>query len=352
MRRTRHAHHMRERVQVTQEPYNAETPHEALLRDETPVGRFFVRSHFPAPALDARAWRLRIGGAVARPREVTYDALLAMPARELTVALECAGNGRTRMAPKPPGTPWGDLAVACARFRGVPFRDLVGACGIEPGTVEFVFAGADEGEAHGDRVRYERSLTVAHALHEDVLVVTHMGGAPLAPEHGAPVRLLVPGWYGVASVKWLVEARAVKEPFRGFYQAEHYVYHEPRGMDEGPVTTMRVKALVAEPADGARVRAGEPVTLRGRAWSGDAPIARVEVSDDAGRTWHEADVAPAPSPYAWHAWTLRWTPPRPGEWRLLVRATDEAGNAQPLEAPWNALGYGWNRVEALTLYVS
>lgn len=341
-----------QRVPVTQEPYNAETPRDALLEDTTPVGVHFVRNHFSVPRLDASTWRLRIGGSVARPREVSYEELLAMPAKELVVAMECAGNGRTRMSPQPPGTPWGELAVACARFRGVPFCDLVSACGVEPGTVEFVFSGADEGEAHGEHLRYERSLSVERALHEDTLVVTHMDGAPLVPEHGAPVRLLVPGWYGVASVKWLLEARAVTRSFVGFYQAQHYVYRQTRGMREGPVTTMRVKAMVAEPAPGTSVRVGERVTLRGRAWSGDAAIARVEVSDDEGRTWHLAQLETAPSPYAWRAWSFDWQARSPGRAELLVRATDEAGHTQPLDAPWNALGYGYNAAQRIEIQAS
>ncbi len=319
---------------VTREPLNAHTPAAALAERVTPTRAFYVRNHFPMPKVDAASWRLRLPG-----REVALADLRAMPQRSLEVVLECAGNGRTRMSPLPPGTPWGERAVACAGFSGVPLRDLLPP--LPPGTRELLFVGADEGEAHGKSMAYERSLPVERALHPDTLVVLAMNGEPLTPEHGAPARLLVPGWYGMASVKWLVEVRALREPFRGFYQAEHYVYREQRGgAPDAPVTTTRVKSLIAEPREGAQVRVGARVRVAGHAWSGAAAIRKVEVSDDGGRTWSAARLESPASPYAWTPWTFDWTPARPGRIALLARATDAAGNAQPLEAPWNALGYG------------
>jgi DMSO/TMAO reductase YedYZ molybdopterin-dependent catalytic subunit len=245
--------------------------------------------------------------------------------------------------------PWGERAVACATFTGVPLRDAMPR---PPDAVELLFRGADEGEAHGHRMAFERSLPIERALHPDTLVVLAMNGEPLTPEHGAPARLLVPGWYGMASVKWLAEVRALREPFRGFYQAEHYVYRQQRGALDAPVTTMRVKSIIASPAEGARLAAGQAVRVAGHAWSGAAAIRRVEVSDDGGRAWRPATLGKPASPYAWTPWRLDWTPTREGRVTLLSRATDAAGNAQPLEAPWNALGYGNNECGHVTVDVA
>jgi DMSO/TMAO reductase YedYZ molybdopterin-dependent catalytic subunit len=309
-----------------------------MLRERlTPAESFYVRNHFAVPKLDAAAWRLRIDGAVERPRDITIAGLAAV--RELDVVLECAGNGRTRMEPKPGGTPWGDRAVSCGRFAGVPFAALARACGARSDAVEVVFAGAD-----GDGKRaYERSLPLQAALADDVLVATHLNGAPLAPEHGAPARLVVPGWFGMASVKWLVRATFLTRPFEGFYQKDEYV------VDGRPLSLLRVKSLVAPPGE---LRAGTATKLRGWAWSGHAPVARVDVSTDGGRSWTRAEVEPPQGRYAWQAWSLAWTPRAAGEAEVLSRARDEAGNEQPMAPAWNKLGYANNAVARARIVVA
>jgi DMSO/TMAO reductase YedYZ molybdopterin-dependent catalytic subunit len=321
---------------VTHEPLNAHTSEPALREPVTPVGAFFTRNNFAVPRVDRGAWRLPLTGAFAQPRVVTFAEIAAMPSRELEVVLECAGNGRTRMRPVPEGTPWGDRAVGCARFLGVPLVDVVSPARVEPGVVEMVFRGADSGKG----MSFERSLPIEKALHPDTLLVFEMDGRPLAPEHGAPVRLLVPGWYGVASVKWLSEVRASREPFRGHFQVERYVYEaKPRSPDATPVRAMRVKSIVVGP-EAARV--GAPAEVRGWAWSGDAAIRRVDVSDDGGKTWHRAQLDASRGPYAWRGFSFAWTPRAAGTHELLARATDEAGRTQPMETPWNVHGYGCN----------
>jgi DMSO/TMAO reductase YedYZ molybdopterin-dependent catalytic subunit len=328
---------------VTREPYNAQTPWGALSSPTTPAASFYARNNFPVPAISREDWSLSLGGAVARPAVLRFADLAALPPVELEVVLECAGNGRTRMRPLPEGTPWGDRAVGCCTFRGVPFAKAVAACGVEPGAVEFVFRGADAGKAGGRHLSFERSLPMDVALHPDTLLAYEMDGTPLAPGHGAPVRLLVPRWYGIASVKWLVEARAAKEPFRGHFQAERYVYEtRPGSPDAVPVREMRVKSLLVEPREDARLPQGQPVTVRGWAWSGLAPIDGVDVSTDGGRTWRPAALGPSRGPYAWRAWTFPWTPSGGGEVVLLSRARDGTGAVQPAEAPWNVHGYGNN----------
>ena len=335
---------------VTADPYNAQTPWGALDEPLTPVGALFVRDHFGIPLLEPKDWRLRLAGTVDRPRELGYSDLLAMDARELVVVLECAGNGRSLMRPCPPGLPWAERAVGCVRFAGVPFRSVAALAGVRPETVEYVFTGADCGQQHGHRSAFERSLPLAEALHPDTILATHLNGAPLPPGHGAPVRLLVPGRYGVADVKWLVEARAVASPFTGFFQRDEYVYRDARGTPEGPVGTMRVKSLITSPRPDAIFQTGTRIQVRGHAWSGDGPVRSVAVRADGGG-WHPAVLSRPVGRYAWVDWSCAWTPRRPGRHRLQARATDATGAVQPLHAPWNAQGYGCNPVSTVDVTV-
>jgi DMSO/TMAO reductase YedYZ molybdopterin-dependent catalytic subunit len=352
---------------VTADPYNAQTPSAALAEPVTRVGAFFVRDHFGIPQTKPGRWRLRlVGGAAAEPFDIGYYELLTMERREFDVVLECAGNGRSQMSPQPTGLPWGQGAVGCAHVAGVPFHCLATRARIDREAVEVIFTGADSGTVHGRRAAFERSLPLAVALHPDTLLATHMNGEPLAPEHGAPVRLVVPGRYAVADVKWLVEARAVREPFSGVFQAEEYVYLASRGTPDGPVTTVRVKSLITAPEPGTAVRRGRETPVRGRAWSGGGvPVRRVEVRaayEETGghggegpvgdRDWHDAVLDEPPSgPYAWTGWSYQWTPRRRGPHRLLARATDEDGETQPPRAPWNAGGYGCNPVASVEVVV-
>ncbi|HWG90807.1 MAG TPA: sulfite oxidase [Candidatus Thermoplasmatota archaeon] len=336
---------------VTREPYNAETPLEALAEPTTPTEAFYVRNHFPVPRLDGRAWSLTLGGALSRPLTITLERLRSLPARTLDVVMECAGNGRTRLRPQPPGTPWGENAVGCASFRGTPLAPLLQEAGLKPEAVELLFEGADRGVAHGHAMSYERSLPVAAALHPDTLLVYEMNGEPLTPDHGAPVRLLVPGWYGMASVKWLTKITAITEPFQGFFQAEHYVTRPSESAPGVPVTRMRLKSLLTSPAPSDLLNTGEPVLLTGKAWSGEHPVARVRVSVDAGRTWRDATLRASAGPYAWREFELAWTPEARGDYTVLCQAIDEAGNAQPLVPEWNTLGYQNNAVLPVTLSV-
>ncbi|MGW4898495.1 molybdopterin-dependent oxidoreductase [Kitasatospora sp. NPDC004240] len=341
---------------VSAEPYNAQTPSAALAEPITPTGAFFVRDHFGVPRLDRSGWRLRVTGLVATPLDLGYEVLRGSARRELDVVVECAGNGRALMTPRPPGLPWGQRAVGCARFAGVPLREVLAPAGLRPETVELVFTGADRGRLRGRATAFERSLPAAVALHPDTLLATHMNGAPLTAGHGAPVRLVVPGRYGVADVKWLVAVRAVGRPFTGPFQAEEYVYRHssgtPDGTPEGPVTVIRVKSLITWPEPGARLPAGRPESVRGKAWSGGgAPVGRVEVRAGDG-PWRPAALAPAAGPYAWCDWSYRWMPVRPGPVRLEVRATDAAGRTQPLSTPWNEQGYGCNPVARVDVEVT
>lgn len=339
------------RIPVTHDPPNAETPLRALAEPLTPQGSFYVRSNFPLPDLSLAAWRLEVDGEVAEPAALTWDDLQALPRHSVAVTLECAGNGRTRMSPQPEGTPWDLGAVSTGRFSGVALHHVLERVGPGPGAVEVLFEGADGGTSGAGVVeRFARSLPIDVALAPDTLLAWSLDGRPLPREHGYPLRLVVPGWYGMASVKWLTRIRVLTRPFEGRFQRERYVYLQEAGTPDGtPVTRMRARSVIAHPADGARLSAG-PCEVAGTAWSGYGPIRRVEVSVDGGHEWRDAVLLPPESPHACTAWRYAWTP-RAGAYELLARATDGAGNRQPLEPVWNAQGYGNNVVQRVRVRV-
>jgi len=339
-------------IPVDGSPLNAETPLSALAEVPTRPDLFYVRSNFPVPTLDRGSWRLDIGGAVDRPASLSWAELRAFARHEGTMTMECAGNGRRLMEVVPSGTPWTLGAVSTARFAGAPLAAVLERVGVGADAAEVLFVGADGGEVEpGRTVGFERSLPLAAALNPDVLLAWEMNGEPLAPEHGSPVRLVVPGWYGMASVKWLVGVRVLTEPFRGHFQTERYVYMEEDGVPDGtPVTRIRVRALTAFPADGA-VLPLQVVRLVGTAWSGDGEIRRVEVSTDGGGSWSDAVLEPPGTRHTATVWSLEWTPPGPGRFQIVSRATDAAGNRQPLEPLRNTQGYGNNVVQRIAVHV-
>ncbi len=291
-------------VVVSERPFNAESPYSQQLGLLTPVDRFYVRSHFGLnQAPGAEDWRLEVSGAVQQPLSLSLADLLGLPARSLIATLECAGNGRRYLEPPVPGEQWALGAVSTAEWAGVSLSEVLARAGIAAGALEVLFAGVDRGPSpvDGATIRFERSLPLEQALHPDVLLAYAMNGAPLTADHGAPLRLVVPGWYGMASVKWLCSIEVLRAPFRGVFQADRYVYDFGDGRPVEPVTSMRVRALIAQPTPGARIPASG-AQVRGWVWSGAAPIAGVEVSDDGGETWVQAELGARVSPYAWCAW--------------------------------------------------
>ena len=343
------------RVVVRGHPFNAEAPLAALDTPITPVADFYVRTNLSVPVVDPTTWRLTVDGLVDRPLELALSDLETLPTVELACTLECAGNNRTRLAPITEGEPWGPGAVSTARFGGVPLDTVLDQAGVRPGTVEIRFEGADRGTPRGqaDRIAYERSLLLADARGHDVLLVTSMNGSRLTEEHGAPVRLLVPGWYGMAAVKWLRRIEALDRPLQAHYQTRQYRYYadEPVGSpDAPPVRTMRVNSVVIRPASGDVIGPG-PHVVRGAAWSGDASIAAVEVSIDAGE-WQRADLDERASDianrYAWRHWSFAWAGGSAGRHSIRARATSTDGAVQPDQPSWNRLGYGNNAI-AVTL---
>jgi DMSO/TMAO reductase YedYZ molybdopterin-dependent catalytic subunit len=332
-------------------------PLEALRYPITPAGLHYLLIHYDVPGVDAASWRLEVGGLVERPLSLSLDDLRARPAVEHAVTLECAGNGRARLAPRPVSQPWLQEAVGTAVWRGTPLAGVLEDAGLTEEAVEVVFTGLDRGIEGGEEQRYQRSLGLHDALMPDVLLAYEMNGQPLPPQHGFPLRLVVPGWYGMASVKWLAEIEAVDQPFRGYQMVTSYRVRDEEEDPGEPVTRIQPRALMAPPGipeffTRERTVPLAPVELEGRAWSGCAPIAGVEVSDD-GETWHEATVErDVEGRWAWCRWRFRWNPPAPGEYMLACRARDEADNVQPVAPPWNFGGFANNGVQQVRVTVA
>ncbi len=329
---------------------NRGMPLEGLRYDITPTGLHYLLVHFDVPEVDAGTWRLRVEGHVARLLELSVDGLLARPSRTVRVTMECAGNGRARMVPRAESQPWLFEAIGTAEWTGTPLRGVLEEAGVRDGAVEFVFTGADHGLQGGVEHDYQRSLTVAEATGDDVLLAYGMNGRPLEPQHGAPVRLLVPGWYGMTSVKWLTRIEAVTSPFGGYQQADAYRYQTDPDDPGQPVTRIRVRALMVPPGfpdfpERRRYVEAGAIAVRGRAWSGQAPIVRVEFGVDGD--WTDARLRPEPGAYAWRAWSTEFDA-EPGVHILACRATDAAGNTQP-DQVWNVQGMGNNAIQQVPI---
>jgi DMSO/TMAO reductase YedYZ molybdopterin-dependent catalytic subunit len=331
-------------------------PLEALRYDVTPVGLHYLLIHFDIPPVDAAAFELNVGGHVDTPLRLALDDIQSRPSTRLAVTLECAGNGRARLSPRPMSQPWLSEAVGNAEWTGTPLAPLLEEAGIRAGAVDVVFTGADRGVQGGVDQWYERSLSLADATRPEVLLAYAINGRPMPPQHGFPLRLIVPGWYGMASVKWLRSITVLGRSFEGYQQATAY-HHRSSSLDPGvPVTRMLPRALMVPPGVPdfmSRARFVEPShqVIEGRAWSGRAPVAKVEVSADGGRTWSAATLDPSASAFAWRRWSFRWDATRSGDYELCVRATDEAGNTQPSDQAWNAEGVQNNAVQRVRVVV-
>jgi sulfite oxidase len=314
-------------------------PNDGLI---VPTAQFFMRSNGPVPVLAPPSWQLAIHGRVDRPLTVTFAELQAMPQRTLTAFLECAGNGRTRFDPVPDGTTWRNDAVSNAVWEGVPLAAVLDLAGVLPEAVDLVTQGADFPEMR-------RGLPLAVARDPDTLLVLRMNGEPLTVAHGGPVRLLVPGWAGIASTKWLAGIEVIDHAFAGFWSADNYVYWSEDGTALRPVTEMPVKSVISAPPADSVIGPGR-AAVSGYAWSGHGQIARVEVSVDGGATWEHAALERA-GRRSWvrfhHCWEAQ-----PGRFTILARATDERRLQQPRQAAWNGKGYGQNGVHRVEVTVA
>jgi sulfane dehydrogenase subunit SoxC len=333
---------------------NHALPLEALRHDITPAGLHYLLIHYDIPAVDPDSFRLEITGAVERPLSLNLDALAERPRVTEPITFECAGNGRALLEPRPVSQPWLTEAVGTAEWGGTPLEPLLDEAGASSEAVEVLFSALDSGIEGDVAQAYERALPMAAAA--DALLAYEMNGAPLPPQHGFPLRLVVPGWYGMQNVKWLTRITVLDEPFTGFQNAVAYRMYGVDGTPGEPVTKMLPRSLTVPPGvpdfmTRTRHLTAGGTTLTGRAWSGHGSIERVEVSTDGGATFDAAALDAPLGDHAWRGWRFDWDAPE-GEHVISSRATDSAGNTQPLEPPWNLKGYANNAVERIPVVVA
>jgi DMSO/TMAO reductase YedYZ molybdopterin-dependent catalytic subunit len=337
------------------DPLNCEVPISALIGGTaTPSAHFYVRNHFQTPLIDASTWRLRVSGLVDRPLSLTLRDLKKMRSQTMVVTLECAGNGRSRFHPPVDGVPWDLGAVSAAEWTGVLLVDVLDRAGIKKEAQELVFRGADAGtvNARTDPIHFARSLQLDDARESQALLAYAVNSGPIPPQHGYPLRLIVPGWYGMTWVKWLAAIDVIPGPFTGHFQTDAYLYEWKRNGEavREPVTLQKVRSLITEPAANQRVERSSELPVRGVAWSGTAPVARVEVRVG-GAPWQEADLVGQWNGRGWQAWELMTRIDRPGTVTIRARATDRAGRTQPEEPDWNRFGYGNNAIHEVRVDV-
>lgn len=331
-------------------------PLEAMRYDVTPIGLHYLLIHYDIPAPDPGAWRLRVHGLVDRELGLSLDDLRARPSVTRTVTMECAGNGRARLSPRALSQPWLHEAVGTGRWTGVPVSDLLVEAGVPDSAAEAVFTGADRGVEGGVEQFYQRGVELDELRERGALLAYDLNGSALPPQHGAPLRLVVPGWYGMTNVKWLGSIELVQGPFKGYQQTKAYRFRQSRDDPGAPVTRMQVRSLLIPPGvpeflSRRRLVDRGDIELRGRAWSGEAAITSVEVSTDDGRSWRAAHLEPSDDPDAWTGFRSVWRADEPGETVLACRATDAAGNRQPIEPDWNLGGYAVNALHRVEVTV-
>ena len=319
------------------EPKNLEAPFVQVDSYLTPTTLFYIRSHFQTPTLDVASYQLRIDGAVRNPVSLSYQEIRDIPSETRVATLECAGNSRVFLVPQAAGAQWELGAVGNAAWTGVPLGALLERAGLEEDACEIVLEGADRGTPKEEPVppgpiSYARSVPRHKALQREVLIAYQMNGRDLPQDHGYPVRALVPGHYGMASIKWLTRIHALREPFQGYWQTSDYGYWDR--LDGMPVRRalreMKVKSEIARPRLYETLAPNEVYTVSGAAWAGETEVTEIAVSTDGGHTWAEAHFVDPVQRYAWRRWTYGWlTPQNPGRYVVLARATDANGNVQP-----------------------
>jgi sulfane dehydrogenase subunit SoxC len=336
---------------------NHGTPLEALRYAVTPIGLHYLLVHYDIPVVDTDEWRLRVDGCVRRELQLSLEEIRARPAVTEPVTMECAGNGRAQLVPRPASQPWVLEAVGTAEWRGTPLRPILEEAGLRDNAVEVLFGGLDRGVEGGIEQSYERSLRLADALRDEVMLVYELNGRPLPPQHGFPLRLIVPGWYGMTNVKWLERITVLDRPFDGYQQRTSYRLRQEESEEGEPVTRMMPRALMVPPGipeflTRERVVPLGPCPLEGRAWSGWGAVAGVQVSTDGGVTWDDATLREPKGRWAWTAWSYLWEPESPGTYELSCRARDSAGNEQPVDPSWNVGGYANNAVQRFRVTVT
>jgi DMSO/TMAO reductase YedYZ molybdopterin-dependent catalytic subunit len=340
-----------------EEPLNLEMPFSSLSGFITPNESFYVRCHFPIPEISAQDWRLKLEGEVEAAFALSYEELLGMESRTVTATLECAGNNRIFLEPKVKGVQWGLGAVGNASWTGVPLAALLERAKIRSGAVEVILEGADEGEVDkapkpSGKISFCRSLPLGKAC-ADVLLAYEMNGEKLSATHGFPLRAIVPGWYAMASVKWLRRIIVTNKPFNGFYQSLDYTYWDRSGPlpTLAPLAEQQTKAEIARPENGETISADSTYRVHGAAWSGAAEITRVELTFDSGRTWRDAKLLGEPVKNVWRLWESEWRTPKAGRHTIVARASDSRGTIQPVERSGDRGTYMINHLLPVTVEI-
>ena len=334
----------------SEEPLNLEMPFEQLDGFITPTKSFYVRTHFPIPKIDKNEWRLRIEGEVEKPFQIEYDELRKLESKKIPATLECAGNNRSFLEPKVKGVQWSLGGVGNAEWTGVPLSLLLERTGTKSTAREIILEGADRGQLEDPKsprgeIHFARSIPIAIA--SDVVIAYQMNGVDLPPEHGFPARAIVPGWYAVASIKWLQRIIATDKPFNGYYQTLDYALWNRDGAEAQltPLAELQLKAEIAQPKPGDTVAANSNVRVHGAAWTGHGEIKKIEISADGGPTWKDAKLLGESKLNAWRLWEFDWkTPAKPGKAILIARATDSTGQTQPTERDWDRGTYMINHL--------
>ena len=334
---------------------NKGMPLEAQRYPITPVGMHYLLVHFDIPEVDAADWRLTIHGLVSNPISITLEDIKKRPSVTLPVTLECAGNGRALLSPRPATQPWFLEGVGTAQWTGTPLRPILEEAGLDEKALELVFTGQDQGVQGGEVQYYQRSLSIKEVMRDDVLLAYYMNGEPLQPQHGYPVRLLVPGWYGMTHVKWLKSIEAVDKPFKGYQMIRSYRFAKSADDPGDPITLIKVRALMIPPGipdflTRTRLVKAGAVKLSGKAWVGRSEIVQVDVSLDGGQSWSPAHLGQKIAVHAWREWEFEWQAAT-GSYTLCVRATDNEGNRQPVTQPWNFQGMANNMVQRVNVIV-
>jgi sulfane dehydrogenase subunit SoxC len=336
---------------------NSGMPLEALRWPLTPLGLHYLLIHYDIPTVDVDTWRLELGGHVARPSALSMEDLKQRDAVTLPVTMECAGNDRARMSPRPVSQPWLGEAVGTAAWTGTPLASLLRDADASGDAVEVLFTGLDCGIEGGITQLYERSLPISEALEAGAILAWGIGDVALPAQHGFPLRLVVPGWYGMTNVKWLQRITVLDVPFEGYQQAQSYRIRRSADEPGEPVTRILPRALMMPPgvpdfATRRRFLAPGTQRLEGRAWSGWGEVTRVQVSVTGGASWYDAELADPVGRYAWRSWSYIWEAAEPGDHQLSCRAWDSAGNVQPFEPKWNVGGYANNAVQRIAVTVT
>jgi DMSO/TMAO reductase YedYZ molybdopterin-dependent catalytic subunit len=330
---------------IGNDPLVAETPVSGLNTWLTPNNLFYIRGHFPFQNIPDDDWRIEINGSVQTPYEINTDELMELSKKTLPTTMECAGNNRKDLDPKVSGNQFDTGAVSTAIWAGASLSEILHKAGILGVTKEILFEGADKGvpEPGKEIISYCRSLPVED-INSDILIAYEMNGEPIPLEHGGPIRLIVPNWYGMASVKWLNKITALEKPFEGYFQTYKYVI-KGTGEPDRPVREMKIKSAFSVEKQRASF-SSETVSISGFAWSGLGDIKKVEISHDGGKNWLKTNLQEPKSVYSWQHWIIDWIPPQIGSYTFLCKATDTKGNSQPIEPNWNKMGYEINNVNS------